>query len=179
MSDWMDKVPVDNTLMEQIKASTKKLTELSWKVQCAQEALDKATKDYQDYAQHTLPDLFRMNGIESIKTEDGSTVSVVTKTTCSINKNAADKVNVAEWLRKYNGEQLIKSELTVPVSQKAALESMGVTFEESMTMNTNSVKAFVLGLLGQKETPALITKEDLPKGLNFYQYDDMEIKHEL
>ena len=42
-------------------------------------------------------------------------------------------------------------------------------------MNTNSVKAFVLDQLGQKGSPATITTEDLPKGLNFFQFDEMEI----
>ena len=55
------------------------------------------------------------------------------------------------------------------------LKDAGITFEKVDTMNTNSVKAFVLDELGQKGNPATITKEDLPKGLNFFQYDEMEV----
>ena len=175
----MDKVEakVDTDLMSQIQQSTDVLLQLKWSVEKAQEALDKATKQYTDYAQHTLPDLFRLNGIESLAMSNGSTVSVVTKTSCSINKNDRDKANVAQWLREHDGESLVKSELIVPPSQKEKLQQMQVTFDENTTMNTNSVKAFVISQLGQKGGPATITTEDLPKGLNFYQFDDMEITY--
>ena len=60
-------------------------------------------------------------------------------------------------------------------SQVDALKANNIIYEEKTTMNTNSVKAFLLDQLGQKGSPATITKEDLPKGLNFYQFDEMEI----
>ena len=108
--------------------------------------------------------------------DDGSIVRVVTKTNCSINKNDADRDNVAKWLREHNGSDLVKAECIVPVSQEDAMKAAGIIFEEKTTMNTNAVKAFLLDQLGQKGSPAVITKEDLPKGLNFFQFDEMEIQ---
>ena len=55
------------------------------------------------------------------------------------------------------------------------MKQAGVIYEEQTTMNTNAVKAFLLDQLGQKGSPATITKEDLPHGLNFYQFDEMEV----
>ena len=173
----LDDVTIEQTsnLMAQIKEHVKKLRELKWAMLEAEEAFKNAEKEYLQYSRTVMPDLFKMNGLDALTMEDGSVVRVITTTNCSINKNDADKQNVAKWLREHNGDSLIKSECIVPPSQIEVLKANNVIFEEKTTMNTNSVKAFLLDQLGQKGSPATITKEDLPKGLNFYQFDEMEI----
>lgn len=175
----LDDVEIEQTsnLMKQIQEHVAKLKKLKWDVELATEALKKAQDAYDDFSQHVLPDLFKMNGLDMLRTDDGAIVRVITTTRCSINKNDADKQNVAEWLRKHNGEALVKSECVCPSSQLQALKNAGIIYQEETTMNTNAVKAFLLDQLGQKGSPAVISKEDLPKGLNFYQYDEMEITH--
>lgn len=175
----LDDVEIEQTsnLMKQIQEHVAKLKKLKWDVELATEALDKAQKAYDDFSQHVLPDLFKMNGLDMLKTDDGAIVRVITTTRCSINKNDEDKQNVAKWLRNHNGEALVKSECVCPSSQLDALKKAGIIYQEETTMNTNAVKAFLLDQLGQKGSPAVISKEDLPKGLNFYQYDEMEITH--
>ena len=163
------------TLMAQIKEHVKKLRSLQWTMMEAEEAFKKAEKEYLDYSRTVMPDLFKMNGHDLLQMDDGSVVRVVTKTNCSINKNDADRDNVAKWLREHNGAELVKAECIVPVSQEDKMREAGVIFEEKTTMNTNAVKAFLLDQLGQKGSPATITKEDLPKGLNFFQFDEMEV----
>lgn len=174
----LDGVEIEQTanLMAQIKDHVAELRKRQWAVEEAEEALRKATKSFEDYSQHVLPDLFKMNGLDMIRMDDGAIVRVATKTTCSINKNDVDRQNVAKWLRDHNGEALVKSECICPSSQIDLLKKAGVIYEETTTMNTNAVKAFLLDQLGQKGAPAVITKEELPKGLNFYQYDEMEVQ---
>lgn len=174
----LDDVAIEQTsnLMAQIKEHVSKLRKLKWEVELATEALKKAEAAYDDFSQHVLPDLFKMNGLDMLQMDDGSIVRVITTTRCSINKNDTDKQNVAKWLREHNGEALVKSECICPSSQLDALRRAGIIYEETTTMNTNAVKAFLLDQLGQKGSPAVITKEDLPKGLNFFQYDEMEIQ---
>ena len=173
----LDDVNVEQTsgLMQQIQEHVKKLRTLQWQMLEAEEAFKKAEKAYQDYSRTVMPDLFKMNGLDAIRLDDGSTVRVITKTQCSINKGDADRNNVAKWLREHNGANLVKSECKVPSSQKDAMIHAGIIFQEETTMNTNAVKAFLLDQLGQKGAPATISKEDLPKGLNFFQFDEMEI----
>ena len=179
MSDTyeLDDVTVEQTsnLMAQIKEHVAKLRSLQWAMLEAEENFKKAEKEYLQYSRTVMPDLFKMNGLDALTMEDGSVVRVITTTNCSINKNDADKANVAKWLREHNGDSLIKAECIVPPSQMEALKANNIIYEEKTTMNTNSVKAFLLDQLGQKGSPATITKEDLPKGLNFYQFDEMEI----
>jgi hypothetical protein len=174
----LDDVNIEQTsgLMAQIQEHVKKLRALQWTMIQAEEALKKATDAYNEYSRTVMPDLFKMNGLDMLQMEDGSIVRVITTTQCSINKNDTDRANVAKWLREHNGESLVKSECICPSSQLDALKANNIIFEEKTTMNTNSVKAFLLDQLGQKGSPAVITKEDLPKGLNFYQFDEMEIQ---
>ena len=161
--------------MVQIQSHVKKLRELQWAMMEAEEAFKEAEKAYLDYSRNIMPDLFKMNGLDSLRLDDGAMVRVVTKTQCSINKNDADRTVVANWLREHGAGNLVKSECIVPPSQIEKLKANSITYEEETTMNTNSVKAFVLDQLGQKGSPATITKDDLPKGLNFFQFDEMEI----
>lgn len=178
MSDYeLDDVDVSVTsgMMKQIQAHVETLRQLQWEMISAEEAFKQAEKKYLEYSRNVMPDLFKNNGLDELKTQDGVTVRVITKTNCSINKNENDRKNVAKWLNEHGASNLVKSECIVPVSQLDKLKDAGITFEKVDTMNTNSVKAFVLDELGQKGNPATITKEDLPKGLNFFQYDEMEV----
>lgn len=173
----LDDVTVEQTagLMQKIQEHVKELRRLQWVMMEAEEAYKEAEKAFNNYSRSTMPDLFKMNGLDALRTEDGMMVRVVTKTNCSINKGDVDRTNVANWLREHGAENLVKSECIVPPSQIEKLKAAQITYEEETTMNTNSVKAFVLDQLGQKGSPATITKDDLPKGLNFFQYDEMEI----
>lgn len=174
----LDDVSVEQTagLMAQIQEHVKKLRALQWDMIQAEEAFKQAEKEYNDYSRTVMPDLFKMNGLDALTMDDGSVVRVVTKTNCSINKNDIDRANVAKWLREHGAPQLVKSECIVPPSQVEKLKAANIIYQEETTMNTNSVKAFILDQLGQKGAPATITKEDLPKGLNFFQFDEMEIQ---
>lgn len=174
----LDDVSVEQTagLMAQIQEHVKKLRALQWTMIQAEEAFKQAEKEYNDYSRTVMPDLFKMNGLDALTMDDGSVVRVVTKTNCSINKNDIDRTNVANWLREHGAPQLVKSECIVPPSQIEKLKAADIIYQEETTMNTNSVKAFILDQLGQKGAPATITKEDLPKGLNFFQFDEMEIQ---
>lgn len=173
----LDDVSIEVTanLMVQIQKHVKELRALQWKMLEAEEAFKHAEKEYLDYSRNVMPDVFKLNGLDALRMDDGSMVRVVTKTNCSINKNDRDRANVAQWLREHGADNLVKSECIVPPSQIEKLKSNNITYEEETTMNTNSVKAFVLDQLGQKGSPATITKDDLPKGLNFFQFDEMEI----
>lgn len=178
MNDYeLDDVDVKCTtgMMKQIQSHVTKLRQLQWEMISAEEAYRQAEKNYLEYSRNIMPDLFKNNGLNELRTDDNTLVRIVTKTNCSINKNEKDKENVAKWLEEHGASSLIKSECVVPISQLCKLKEANITFEKVSNMNTNSVKAFVLDELGQRGNPASITREDLPKGLNFFQYDEVEV----
>lgn len=168
-------VQVSGTLLQSIQVNVKKLRELQWKMMEAEEAYKKAKDEYEKYARGDLPQMLHMNGLDSMLLDDGTRINVVTKTNCSINKNDADRANVAKWLREHDAAELVKSKCIVPSSQKEKLEQYGIIHQEETSMNTNSVKAFILDQLGQKGNVATITKEELPHGINFFQFDEVEV----
>ena len=173
----LEGIEVTASLMDKIKGHVNHLKKLQWDMMKAQEAAKQAEDAYLNYSRTVVPDLFKMNGLDSLTMDDGTVVRVITKTTCSINKNDSDRANVAKWLREHNGADYVKSECIVPVSQIDKMKQAGIIYEEETTMNTNSIKAFLLDQLGQKGTPAVITVADLPKGLHFFQFDEMEVVH--
>lgn len=166
---------VSSNLMQSIQQNVAELRRLGYEMMEAEEVFNKAKRAYEDYSRKVLPDIFRLNGLNSLVLDDGNIVSVVTKTAASVVKK--DKPEVCKWLRQHNGDHLIKESLEVPVSCKDALAAAGIDFSVNEDVNTNALKAFLLSELGQKESPATITVDDLPKGISWYQWDEMEVTH--
>lgn len=169
----------DPMMLQQVKEAGKKLLELRAQMLIAEERFEQAKKAYDRYACVDLPQLFKNNGMDMISMQDGTQLRVITKTKASILKGKDDGKSslksITQWLRNHNSEQLISSECIVPASQLEKLKAAGVIFEEKTTVNTNSLKALIIDMLGQTGSPAIITKDDLPQGLSFYQWDEMEV----
>lgn len=152
------------TLTEQADA----LQVLEFKVMEAEENLAKLKAQFLAAAR-SAAEMFAMNGIDELTTTNGVKYRVETVSQCSIKKDA--KQAVAKWLTEQGAGHLVKEQCVVPVSQKAKLDDMKIIYEKEVDCNTNAVKAFILGALGQKGSPATITKDDLPAGLTLFQYE--------
>ena len=163
------------SLMEALNTNVKRLRELQWVMLEAEEAYNKAKQEYEAYSRGTMPDVFKMNGLTSLMMENGQRVSVVTKTSASMKKDAASKKQVCEWLRSKGMDNLINEQCLVPITAIEQLERAGIAFEKDVSVNTNSIKAYLIDALGQKESPATITRDEIPSGINFFQWDEMEI----
>lgn len=170
MSDWLDEVGIDATAMSEVKKVVEKWRDLKFRRDEAEELLKNAEKQYNEFCTDVVSKVFRRNGLESLKLEDGSTVEVVEQVRCSITKDG--KNSVANWLREHGAEQLVKSQLIVMPSAAAVLKQMGIGYDEEVSMNTNSVKAWVRGELQVQN----VRLEDLPKGLSWYMYDEIRVK---
>ena len=181
MSDdtsWMDDVTVEQegaTLIKNMNKYVDELLRLRWEMEEAEEKARRAKAAYDTYSRATLPDIFKLNGVTSIQSNDGVIIKIVTKTTASMKKDKESRDSVCKWLREHDGERLIKEELIVDSLNKDRLRDAGVAFDEDVSVNTNSLKAFLLDALGQNGAPATITVEDIPKGVSFYQWDEAEV----
>lgn len=175
-NEWMGQVAeVPQTAMEEVQGYVAELRTRMQKMVDAEAAFETAKQQYEDYAKHVVPEIFLKNGVDLIKTADGAKVEVVTKTSCSINKNDKDRNYVAQWLRDHNGADLITTELKVDNSYREILEANGVSFEAKTEMNTNKVKAWLLDQLGQKGGTAQIDVNEIPKEVHFFQWNEMEV----
>lgn len=174
-NEWMKDVGATPTAMEEVQGY---VTELRRRMQVmveAEAAFETAKAQYEDYSKRVVPEIFLKNNVDLIKTTDGAKVEIVTKTSCSINKNDKDKNYVAQWLKDHNGSDLVKTELKVDDSYREILEANGVSFEAKTEMNTNKVKAWLLDQLGQKGGVAQIAVADIPKEVHFFQWNEMEV----
>lgn len=169
----------DPLLLQQINTDCDKLVELKMQMMLAEEKFEAAKKAYSDFATKQIPQLFKNNGLDMIATASGTRVRIVTKTRASILKGQDDgrtsKEIIAKWLREHDADHLIKEQLICPQSQLEALKQAGITFQEDMNINTNSLKSLIIDMLGQNGGVPVINKDDLPEGLSFYQWDEAEI----
>lgn len=170
-AEWLDEVQADNTAMAEVGKMVDKLRSAQFAMDNAEVAFNEAKNQYQKVVQEVCQ-CFRNNGLEALHCSDGAEIQIASNVRCSIKKDAAAKAEVAKWLRDRGMDNLISSELIVMPSNKAKLDSMGVAYDEETTMNTNSVKAYVKGEL---ECGSL-AREDIPKGLSWFEYDDVIIK---
>lgn len=178
--EWMEaeKTALE-PVMEQLRKQSETLRELEFAMMAAEDAYEQAKARFTEYATKTLPQLYLDNGIDSLTLSDGKTIRIATKTRASILKGAdngkTSKALIGKWLREHDGENLITSTITVDEQAKPMLNKVGIPYSEDMDINTNSLKAFIVGALGQSGSPATITMDDLPKGLSFYQWQQAEV----
>ena len=162
-------------LLDDIATQSETLIALRNKMDEAEKAFLEAKAMYENYAQHVLPDLYLLNGIRTLKTNSGAVVNIATKVNVHINKNETDKNNVIKWLRERGAGDLVKSQLIVSSNALETLKQAGIPYKEDATVNTNSVKAYLMDQLGLKEGVAQMTIDDIPKGINYHQYEEAEV----
>lgn len=129
-------------------------------------------KDEYEALQRQVAEAMRMNGIEDIGTDTGYRLVVVEKAHCTINKNPADRENVARWMEAQGFDAKVKRSARVAQSSIDALRSSGIPFMEELDINTNSVKAVIKELLSSGQ----LNIADIPQGCNYYQEDVVEVR---
>lgn len=170
MESWLDELSVSKSTMEIVHSAIDKLRTLRFEADEAQTRADAKLKAYNDFVVE-CSQLLRNNGIEKLCCEDGAEIEVVEKARCSIKKDAQSQKEVAQWLRDNGMDNIVKAQLIVMPSQAEKLKQMGVPYDETVDMNTNSVKAYIKGEI-EKGTMA---EADIPKGISWFMYDDIKI----
>lgn len=171
-NEWLDELPVDGTAMAEVKQLVAKWRQLKAVLVAAETAYKCAEAEYTQFIQSYMVGKLRQNGLEALTLEDGTLLTVVQQTRCSVKKDSASKEEVAAWLRSKGADALVKSELKVSNLRKDELNKLGIPFDEEVSMNTNSIKAYILGEMRVNN----MTAEDLPKGLSWYQWDDINVQ---
>lgn len=157
-----------------VKDAVRKLRELRFDMLNKEEEYKEAQKKYSDYAIKVLPEKFAAAGLSSMTAEDGSKLELTTQVRASVTKEG--KLNVAKWLEEHQAEDLVSKTCVVPASYAQKLRENNIAFEESVEMNTTRIKSVVSEMLGLKGTPATIGLGDLPKGLSWYQWNEVVVK---
>lgn len=171
-NEWLDEIPLDGIAMVEIKQAIAKFKSLQKQLIQAEAVYLGYKNAYDEYCK-VLAAQLKKNGVESMKCEDGSMIEVDSQVKASLKKDYNSKKEVADWLESYGLGNLIthQYQITATPAAKTLLESNNIAYDDELSMNTNSVKAFVKGEL-QKGN---ITEADIPKGLSWYQYDVIKV----
>jgi predicted nuclease with TOPRIM domain len=158
-----------SVLAEQLKKTKKEWEDFEAKAA-------EAKKKYETMVRVTVPELFKMNGVTELTTEDGVKCVIKTKFTCSPNKNAEDMAKISAWMKEHDGEKLIKTSGLVSKEAIPMLIAQGVDVAEVSEINTNSLKAWLTAKLGFKDQIASITEADIPDSIHFFKWEEADIK---
>lgn len=172
MSNWLDEVGADETAMNQIKKAIATFKQKQRQMLDAETTYLAFKNEYDEYCK-SLALLLRQQGVEAMKCEDGSMLSVDTQIKASISKDLEKRKQVALWLEQHEMGNLVTHEYHVtatPVA-RALLESNNIAYDDEVNMNTNSVKAYVKGELERGN----MSETDLPKGLSWYSFDIIKV----
>lgn len=166
----------DKSVLKNLSQMGEKLKELNLRMLQLQAEADQAKKEYEHYANVIMPQEMFSVGIDSITLSSGGAIRVKHNFYCQPNKNPADKKIIADWLRANGGEHLIKCEASVSPDDIAVLESAGIPYIESTSVNTASLKAFLKDKIGATSGIQQINVEDIPKCIHFQEVTTVELE---
>jgi hypothetical protein len=136
---------------------------------------EQAKKEYEHFANVILPQEMFSVGLTSLTLANGGQINVQHKYYCQPNKNDADRKTMSDWLRKNQGEHLIKSIANVDAADVDKLKDNGIPYTEKNDINTNSLKAFLMDGLGLKGGVQKFTVEDIPACIHFQEVSFAEL----
>lgn len=165
----------DKDVLKNLSKMCERLKTLQINMLRKQAEADQAKKEFEHYANVVLPQEMFSVGLSSLTLSNGGQVTVQRKYYCQPNKNEEDRKIMAEWLRKNNGEHLIKSVANVDKADIDKLKEQGIPFVEKNDINTNSLKSFLLDGLGLKSGTQKFTVEDIPACIHFQEVSFAEL----
>lgn len=173
-TDWLDKIDTPQATIASLAEYAKKITVLQTKVAEAEEALAKVKAEL-DNTQKAACAVMLDNGVSSISTEDGAvTYTVVTKTSCSVAKNA--RRSVCEWLERIGAGSMVSHKIETMPEALPLLQENHITYADIKDVNTSTLKAWLNSQLGMKgETPKM-SLADIPEGCSFFAWNELQTK---
>lgn len=144
------------------------------------EQLKEKQASFDELSKQMLPAVLAQNGLEELTLSNGRKLGIKEDVYISLPKNDNGKKIVLEWLRSHGGEDLIHNELSIdePTPEVCAfIKGQNITFNESATVNTNSLKAWTKRKLGMtKGSIQDIDINQFPKEANLFVERRAEIK---
>lgn len=160
----------NTVLLQNLRNMGAHLKKLKLKMLEAEAVYEQARKEYHYYASTVLPMEMFSAGFSELKLSDGGVIRYEQKYYCQPNKNEEDKRIMAEWLRKHDGEALVKEKAAVSKDQIDKLREAGIPYTEIDDINTNSLKAFLKNNVGVS-----FTIDEVPDCMHFQEVSVCEI----
>lgn len=178
MSDDLSYLSVDKQdkkVLKNLSQMGEHLMELNKNMLTKEAEYEQAKKEYEHFANVILPQEMFSVGLTSMTLANGGQINVQHKYYCQPNKNDEDRRTMSDWLRKNQGDHLIKSVASVAAADIDKLKEEGIPFTEKNDINTNSLKAFLMDGLGLKGGVQKFTVEDIPACIHFQEVSYAEL----
>ena len=184
MSDdtWMAEESIftkdDKEFMKSLSSMGEHLRQLKEAVIEAEEALARAKKEYEHWANVILPQEMYSMGVESITLSTGGSIRLKRNFYCQPNKNAEDRKVMLDWLRAHGGSHLIVEEAQVDTDNVPLLKQAGIPYVETSTVNTQRLKAWLKDGIGVSTGQQRFAIEDVPRCVHFQEVTvaDIDVK---
>ena len=151
-----------------VKEKIKEMRKLELAMIAAEANFKDAKERFETYKATVVVASFTSAGIEQIQDENGNFVKLESKYYCNPNKNDEDRLAISKWLQANGGDHLLKHEGKVSADQYAKLEEHGIPYADKIDVNTNSLKAHLLDILGfKKGSMRRISLTDIPDCIHF------------
>lgn len=159
-----------------VKAKLAVMRNLERKVIETQAAFEKAKQDLEDYKAKVVVASMVTAGLNSLQDDEGNTVRIESKYYCNPNKDKG-REEIEAWVKKMGGEHLLKHFGKVAGDQLPILKEAGIPFADVADINTNSLKSFILDLLGEKKNSVKrISLADIPEPIHFTVQQDVIVE---
>jgi len=165
---FSENAPVASSFIADVKDKIRVMRQLELDMISAEAVYKNAKEKFEEYKATVVVASFTSAGIEQIQDENGNFIKLECKYFCNPNKNDEDRLKISAWLKANAGEHLLKHEGKVEASQFSKLTEHGIPFADKIDVNTNSLKAHLLDLLGfKKGSTRRISLTDIPECIHF------------
>ena len=168
----------DREFMGNLSKMGEHLKALKNRVLEAEDALARAKKEYEHWANVVLPQEMFSLGVESLTLSSGGSITLKRNFYCQPNKNAEDRKVMLDWLREHGGEHLITEEAQVDTDNVQLLKDAGIPYVETSTVNTQRLKAWLKDGIGVSTGQQRFTIDEVPRCMHFQEVTiaDIDVK---
>jgi len=171
---YLEDASVAGGFIQDVKSKIAEMRRLEMRMLGAEAEYKDAKAKFEAYKATAVVAAFTSAGITQIQDEQGNSIKLVPKYYCNPNKNDEDRMKLAQWLEHNGGEHLLKHEGKVSADQYDALKEAGIPFADKLDVNTNSLKAHLMDLLGYKKgSQARIDLTAIPDYVHFVIDNDV------
>lgn len=174
--DYLNISSDDKQILKHLSDMGEQLKKLKIAQIAAEEAADKAKKEYEHYANVVIPSEMHACGVDCISLSSGGKLSLKHNFYCQPNKNAEDRRKIVEWLREHGGGHIVEHDATVAADDFKALESSGIPFIENTSVNTQKLKSFLKDGIGATTGVQKFAIDEIPACVHFQEVTTVEVE---
>jgi len=167
------------TALSEVMRLVEALTHAQQRVEEAENLLSNCKKEERRLREEVIPSYMKQHQLEELTLENGVKVSIVDELAISVPADEKKREILFSFLLDNEGGDLIKEKVEFEDADDEVinlLQTKGITFNRSSTVNTLSLKAWMKRALGMtKGSIARLSLSDVPSELNLYLYSNTKV----